>query len=90
MGDFGKPPSYKGSNNCRPYIGAQSENSESESICHKPFSSPLNVCQLVCFLKKLNMCNPNIIVLMYLMDCMSLRVTHLGWQFKAKVITTKI
>jgi hypothetical protein len=43
MRDLGKPPSYKGSSNCRPYKGAQLENLEGESICHKPFLSPLKV-----------------------------------------------
>jgi hypothetical protein len=84
MGDLGKPLSYKGSNNCTPCKGVQSMNSEGESVSHKVFSLLLKVYQLVCFFKKLNLCNLDICCFDVFDGLHVVGVTHPGWQFKSK------
>jgi hypothetical protein len=44
MGDLEKPPRYENSSNCTPCRGAQSMNSEGESISQKLYLSHLKVC----------------------------------------------
>lgn len=84
MGDLGKTPRYKGFNNFTPCKGAQSMNSEGESVNHKPSSLHLKVCRLVCFFKNLNLCNLDICCFEVFDGLHVIGVTQLGLQFKSK------
>jgi hypothetical protein len=85
MGDLGKSPKYESSNNCTPCRGAQSMNSKGENISQKLSSSHLKVCQLVCFFKKLILCNLDICCFDVFDGLHVIGVTQLGWQFKRKI-----
>jgi hypothetical protein len=59
-------------------------NLEGKSIGLKPSLLHLKVCQLVCFFKNLNLCNPDICCFDAFDGLHVIGVTRLGWQFKSK------